>query len=379
MEGKRLPKYLLASVLISNGGLLNGLDTGSIGAITNMAQFAESIGELSPFLLGFTVSLIMLTGSVPSIMAGHLADKFGRLKTILLGAILFGIGVILQGAAGTLAQFLVGRAVAGLGEGVYLTNVSVYITEIAPAKSRGMLAGMPQFMATAGVCVGYFICYGTVHIQSSMAWRLPYVIQGGLALAFGASCLILPESPRWLMLHGKRDEAIHALQQLNVSMTEAETGFLTATEQRPMGKIYASEIQPSHTRGTANSVASGLSFFTNWLVAILTPILLDKSAFGAYFLFGGLALGTVLVLAAYMPETRGRSLENIQEAFHQPKLKSVGHYVRQLVPAMRHRSNAAAGSSGEAIELDQGHRETLSTASSVDAAARGLRVDMVTA
>lgn len=233
MEGKRLPKYLLASVLISNGGLLNGLDTGSIGAITNMAQFAESIGELSPFLLGFTVSLIMLTGSVPSIMAGHLADKFGRLKTILLGAILFGIGVILQGAAGTLAQFLVGRAVAGLGEGVYLTNVSVYITEIAPAKSRGMLAGMPQFMATAGVCVGYFICYGTVHIQSSMAWRLPYVIQGGLALAFGASCLILPESPRWLMLHGKRDEAIHALQQLNVSMTEAETGFLTATEQRP--------------------------------------------------------------------------------------------------------------------------------------------------
>ena len=131
MEGKRLPKYLLASVLISNGGLLNGLDTGSIGAITNMAQFAESIGELSPFLLGFTVSLIMLTGSVPSIMAGHLADKFGRLKTILLGAILFGIGVILQGAAGTLAQFLVGRAVAGLGEGVYLTNVSVYITEIS--------------------------------------------------------------------------------------------------------------------------------------------------------------------------------------------------------------------------------------------------------
>lgn len=233
MEGKRLPKYLLASVLISNGGLLNGLDTGSIGAMTNMPQFIDSIGELSPFLLGFTVSLIMLTGSVPSIMAGHLADKFGRLKTILLGAIMFGIGVVLQGAAGTLPQFLVGRAVAGLGEGVYLTNVSVYITEIAPAKSRGMLAGMPQFMATTGVCVGYFICYGTVHIQSSMAWRLPYVIQGALALAFGVSCLVLPESPRWLMLHGKRDEAIKALRQLDFSMDEAESGFLLATEQRP--------------------------------------------------------------------------------------------------------------------------------------------------
>ena len=62
-------------------------------------------------------------------------------------------------------------------------------------------------------------------------------------------------------------------------------------------------------------MANRLSQFTNWLVAMIAPILLDKSAFGAYFLFGALALGTVIVLALYMPETRGRSLENIQEAF----------------------------------------------------------------
>lgn len=55
-------------------------------------------------------------------------------------------------------------------------------------------------------------------------------------------------------------------------------------------------------------------------MAILTPILLDKSAFGAYFLFGGLTLFTVAVLGACMPETRGRSLEDIQQAFHQPIL-----------------------------------------------------------
>jgi hypothetical protein len=81
-----------------------------------------------------------------------------------------------------------------------------------------------------------------------------------------------------------------------------------------VGKIYASEIQPSNTRAAANCVATGLGFvrfcllrrdmannwrqFTNWLVAILTPIFLAHSAFGAYFLFGFLALGTVAVLAA---------------------------------------------------------------------------------
>jgi hypothetical protein len=55
---------------------------------------------------------------------------------------------------------------------------------------------------------------------------------------------------------------------------------------------------------------------------MITPILLAKSAFGAYFLFGGLALGTVAVLAAYMPETRGQSLESIQEAFRRPIVRS---------------------------------------------------------
>lgn len=82
-----------------------------------------------------------------------------------------------------------------------------------------------------------------------------------------------------------------------------------------VGKIYASEIQPSHTRAAANCVAQGLGFLTNWFVAMITPVLLDKSAYGAYFLFGGLAMGTVVVLGLYMPETRGRSLEDIQNAF----------------------------------------------------------------
>lgn len=89
-----------------------------------------------------------------------------------------------------------------------------------------------------------------------------------------------------------------------------------------VGKIYASEIQTAETRAAANCTAQGLGFLTNWLVALTTPILLDKSAYGAYFLFGSLALGTLAVLYLYMPETQGRSLESIQEAFgHVPSLR----------------------------------------------------------
>lgn len=141
-----------------------------------------------------------------------------------------------------------------------------------------------------------------------------------------------------------------------------------------VGKIYASEIQPSNTRAAANTVAQGLGFFTNWLVAILTPILLDKSAFGAYFLFGGLALGTVAVLAMYMPETRGRSLEDIQEAFHQPGVKSLSGLLRRR----RGGNNSTTGNLGvdDGVRLDSlGAGDTSGSAQQFP---RGLRVDVVT-
>jgi hypothetical protein len=111
------------------------------------------------------------------------------------------------------------------------------------------------------------------------------------------------------------------------------------------------------------------SQFTNWLVAILTPILLDKSAYGAYFLFGALALGTVAVLAVYMPETRGRSLEDIQDAFHTPGLKSLSGYLRRRAP----RSGV---SDNDTIELSRAGAAQTSTTSSSETAMMGLRLDI---
>jgi hypothetical protein len=97
-----------------------------------------------------------------------------------------------------------------------------------------------------------------------------------------------------------------------------------------VGKIYASEIQPAATRSAASSVAQGLGFFTNWIVAIITPVLLANSSFGAYFLFGGICFVSVLVLMVSMPETKGLSLEAIQEAFLVPGTAQRGRVVSLL-------------------------------------------------
>ncbi|KAI5261999.1 general substrate transporter [Aureobasidium subglaciale] len=468
----RPPGYVLSAITISLGGFLNGYDTGSIGAVTEMPYFASSIGELSPFLRGFTVSLIMLTGAFPSFFAGQLADRFGGLAVVAAGALVFTVGAALEGSANKLAMFLVGRALCGIGEGLWLSNVSVYITEIAPSARRGMLVSMPQFLCCAGVCLGYFTCYGSVQVDSSFSWRAPYIIQAILGLCLTTMPLILPQSPRWLLLHGQREKAIRELKRLDFSAIEAEKDLLgpaaeqqrasrqpgavegltmlfkkpyrkpallalyvlgviqlsgidgvlyyaptlfaqaglsaktssfmasglsgilillisipavlladtisrrssvivggslltfcmfsigtlyasnSVTPQNParwlviilvfvfgivysatwgiVGKIYASEIQSAATRSAASAVAQGLGFFTNWIVAIITPVLLAKSSYGAYFLFGGICFVSVLVLMFSMPETRGLSLEAIQEAFLVPGTAQRGRVVSML-------------------------------------------------
>lgn len=220
-----------------------------------MPCFEETFGKLSPSLRGFTVSLIMLCGAVPSFFAGQLADKYGRLSIVSLGALTFVVGAVLQGAAFQLSQLLVGRAFCGLGEGLWISCISVYgfdskslhkyrllirhsyITEIAPSTRRGMLVSMPQLMCCAGICAGYFTCYATVHIESSLSWRAPYIVQAGLGTVLATCRFVLPDSPRWLLLHGQRDKAIQELKRLDFSAVEAEKDLLgPAAEQQMLAR-----------------------------------------------------------------------------------------------------------------------------------------------
>ncbi len=165
-----------------------------------------------------------------------------------------------------------------------------------------------------------------------------------------------------------------------------------------VGKIYASEIMPGNTRAAGNSVGMAFSFvsiflilprgrdhlltftqFFNWLVALITPILLGASAYGAYFLFGALALVSVVVFTIYMPETRGRSLEDIQGDFQRPSSTLLsklyqfvyGRYHRTTTPS----ASSSGRSSDEIVELERMDTSAGAASSvSADAVPRSLRV-----
>lgn len=92
-----------------------------------MPHFEHTMGVLTPVMRGFAVSLLLLMGAVPAIFAGQLADQYGQLRVVMAGASVFTLGAILQAACDGLPMLLVGRALAGLGEGLWLSNVSVYV------------------------------------------------------------------------------------------------------------------------------------------------------------------------------------------------------------------------------------------------------------
>lgn len=82
-------------------------------------------------------------------------------------------------------------------------------------------------MCTAGICLGYFTCYGTVLIDSTLAYRIPYVIQAVLGIALALACMFLPTSPRWLVSHDRRAEALRVVERLGIERAEAEKDILT--------------------------------------------------------------------------------------------------------------------------------------------------------
>lgn len=191
-----------------------------------MPYFLSQVGDLSPLMRGITVAMIMLTGVFPAFLVGQLAERYGRLAIISVGAFIFAIGALMQASATSLAVFNIGRALYGLGMGTWLSTVFVYVSEISPAARRGTLVAVPQLTTTAGICAGYFTCYGSSHLQSNFSWRMPAIVAAVLASILTVTCWFLPQSPRWLLWHNQRDKAIRELERLDFDRFEAEKDFL---------------------------------------------------------------------------------------------------------------------------------------------------------
>jgi len=192
-----------------------------------MSSFKATFGEISSTIHGVVVSSILLSGALSALVAGILADRYGRTRLISVGSCLYGVGAAIECGSTLLGVFILGRFVKGLGEGLFLSAVYVQVSEISPARVRGTMTSLPQFLVVTGLVTGYFVCYGTARVENSSAsWRLPLALASLLGFSFSATTLLVPPSPRWLLAQGRVEEARAIVAQLGLD--EAEQNELLA-------------------------------------------------------------------------------------------------------------------------------------------------------
>lgn len=155
-------------------------------------------------------------------IAGDLADWFGRRTTIIAGCGIFIVGVVLQTASTAVALLVVGRLIAGFGVGFVSAIIILYMSEIAPRKVRGAIVSGYQFCVTIGLMMASCVDYGTQNRDDSGSYRIPIGLQMLWALILAVGLFILPESPRYFVRKGQLDKAANVLARVRGQPKDSE-------------------------------------------------------------------------------------------------------------------------------------------------------------
>lgn len=266
------------------GGVFFGYDSGYISGVLGMNYFISlftglpvpganaSAAETAAFVLptphkSLIVSILSAGTFFGALLAGDLADWFGRRTTVILGCVVYGVGCVLQTAASGLGLLVAGRLIAGFGVGFESAIIILYMSEIAPKSVRGaivsgqcenLLQNQPtnigpgyQFAITIGLLLASCVDYATENRTDSGSYRIPIALQLLWAVVLAVGLFLLPESPRYFVKQGELDQAATVLERLR---------------DQPQGSILVqeelSEIIANHEYEMAVIPQSG--YFSSW-------------------------------------------------------------------------------------------------------------------
>lgn len=244
-------------------GLLFGYDQ---GVISGVLSFLKPQFDLSATMQEVVTSWVTLGALFGALLAGGIADKFGRKPALLLAGLLFSAGALVQAGADATEVLVAGRFVVGLGVGVASVAAPLYVAEMARAEIRGRLVSTYQLAITIGILAAYIVDAVLTPAQSELAtsdhwrWMLGGALVPGLMLI--ALMFVMPESPRWLMKAGRRDRARRAATKVGgaegveerLDVIEADVKA-EAADRATWGEVFSSRVRPMLT------VAVGLALF----------------------------------------------------------------------------------------------------------------------
>lgn len=225
-EPKRAQRRLRRVALIATfGAFAFGYDTGIIsGALPFMTLPFDKGGlDLTPATEGAVTASLLAGAAFGAVGAGRLSDRYGRRYTVMGLAFLFFFGAIGCSLAPSLGIMVLFRVVLGFGVGGASATVPMYLSEIAPKQIRGSLVSANELMIVTGQLVAYISNAALAQWGNPMhAWRWMLGLAAIPAIILWIGTFIIPESPRWLIAHGKIDEARKVLWSIRTQSPEDE-------------------------------------------------------------------------------------------------------------------------------------------------------------
>ncbi len=200
-------RLLLSAIVAALGSLLFGFDTAVISGTTEALRQAFALNDN---LLGFTVSSALIGTMFGALSAGRPADWWGRRPVLTVLAVLFLLSAAGCAGAWNWYALLFFRFLGGVAVGAASVVCPMYITEIAPPKRRGLLVCVSQLNIVLGILVAYLSNYLVAHClgaENPVAWRWMFGVMALPSLAFLATAVAIPESPRWLAKKNRLAEA----------------------------------------------------------------------------------------------------------------------------------------------------------------------------
>ena len=215
---------LFLACTAATGGLLFGFD---VAIISGAGPFLARHFELGDFGLGVAFSSLLFGCALGSAIAGRLSDRYGRRYVLLWIAVLFALTSIVTAIAWDFPSFLAARFIGGLAVGGVSLVSPMYISEVAPAPVRGRLGALYQMSIVTGILVSYCINY-LLHDIGPDNWRWMFGTGVIPSVIFFALLLRAPETPRFLFMTSRHDEARAVMHRLGDSQYEVSSASAVA-------------------------------------------------------------------------------------------------------------------------------------------------------
>jgi len=283
------------ALTVALGGFLMGFDA---SVISGVVTFIEPEFNLTKIELGWSVASLTLTATFAMMVSGPLSDRLGRRPVLKIAAVLFAISAVASAVAPNFMTLVAARMLGGFGVGAALIIAPMYIAEIAPAAMRGRLVSFNQLNIVIGISAAFFTNYlilrfgqsdlgwaRTLHL-GEWNWRWMLGIEALPAIFYFLALFAVPESPRWLVMNGKDDDARRVLEKVSDSaQAEADIRAVKAslhaeqsTERAALRELFRPGMRLVLVIGISVAILQQITGINS--VFFYAPMIFEQSGIG---------------------------------------------------------------------------------------------------